>query len=122
MTRVAPPALRNNTRTNLGKGLGELPFVARLAVDLRFVVVWADHNLYKSVPSCKQKIVVHARERSGLKATPVSGPSESWWTSGADMLSVVGCEWFRSERRARERTLSVYYSVDVTKMKQAGWN
>jgi hypothetical protein len=45
LTRVAPPALRNKTRTYLGKGLGELPFVARLAVDLRFVVVWADHNL-----------------------------------------------------------------------------
>jgi hypothetical protein len=37
------------------------------------------------------------------------------------MLSVVDCEWFSSERRERERTLSVYYSVDVTKVKQAGW-
>lgn len=25
------------------------------------------------------------RERSGLNATPLNGPSESWWTSGADI-------------------------------------
>jgi len=32
-------------KTYLGQGLGELPFLARLAVDLRLVVVRADHDL-----------------------------------------------------------------------------
>jgi len=36
---------RTEIKTYLGQGLSELPFLARLAVDLRLVVVRADHDL-----------------------------------------------------------------------------
>ena len=72
---------------HLGESLRELPAVAGLRVDLGFVAVRADSDLCQSALPHSESYVclalrateeVYARERSGLKATPVKGPRDSW--------------------------------------------
>ena len=72
---------------HLGESLRKLPAVTGLGVDLGFVAVRADSNLCGSALSVfgayiclagRTEEEVYARERSGLKATPVKGPRDSW--------------------------------------------